>query len=284
MKRNNIKKYLTILTMALLTIGIISGCGHEHTWTEATCIAPKTCSECGETESTALGHSWTEATCTAPKTCSECGETEGTALGHTWTEATCTAPKTCSECGETEGTALGHTWIEATCINPKICNVCEETEGIELGHLWIEATCEEPMFCGRCGLIEGNPLGHLLDETTGRCSRCKRQIAISLDADNYYKYLSIDSKLDGSILRIIITPVAGYEVKFHNVVLMMELILQTKAGGAMYRNTADVRVVVNDWSGAYTESFDLARNGFTINSTTTYSTTFSSITGLLEIK
>ena len=29
---------------------MLTGCGHEHTWSEATCTEPKTCSECGETE------------------------------------------------------------------------------------------------------------------------------------------------------------------------------------------------------------------------------------------
>ncbi|MDO5446001.1 MAG: hypothetical protein Q4F31_10325 [Eubacteriales bacterium] len=51
-------------------------------------------------------HSWTEATCTEPKTCTICGETEGNSLGHQWTEATFKLPKTCTVCGETEGNPL----------------------------------------------------------------------------------------------------------------------------------------------------------------------------------
>ena len=76
-----------------------------------------------------LGHTWEEATCTEPRTCSVCGETEGEALGHTWIEATCLTPKTCSVCGETEGETQGHTWQEATCRDPKTCTVCGATEG-----------------------------------------------------------------------------------------------------------------------------------------------------------
>lgn len=38
-------------------------------------------------------HSWVDATCTAPKTCSVCGATEGEALDHTYVEGKC-------ECGE----------------------------------------------------------------------------------------------------------------------------------------------------------------------------------------
>ena len=79
---------------------------HEHTWQEATCEKPGTCSECGETEGAPLGHAWQEATCTQPKTCTRCGMTEGAPLGHVWQEATRTQPKTCTRCGMTEGGPL----------------------------------------------------------------------------------------------------------------------------------------------------------------------------------
>ena len=139
---------------------LLCACGHEHTWSEATCTTPKTCTECGETEGEVLGHTWVEATCTEPKTCSVCGATEGEALGHTWVEATCIEPKTCSVCGATEGEALGHTWVEATCIEPKTCSVCGATEEDALGHTWVEATCTEPKTCSVCGATEGDALGH----------------------------------------------------------------------------------------------------------------------------
>lgn len=76
-----------------------------------------------------LSHSWQEATCKEPKTCSKCGETEGEALGHTWKDATCTEPKTCSVCQETEGEALEHTLSEATYWEAAVCSVCGETVG-----------------------------------------------------------------------------------------------------------------------------------------------------------
>ena len=50
-------------------------------------------------------HSFSAATCTAPKTCS-CGATQGTANGHNWQNATYTSPKTCTICGITEGKPL----------------------------------------------------------------------------------------------------------------------------------------------------------------------------------
>lgn len=115
------KKYLLMLCLTVLMALLLGACGeseaneaqsakvpknHEHTWTEATCNAPKTCSDCGETEGSALSHSWTEATCSAPKTCKLCGKTEGTATEHDYMPATLEAPKTCKACGATEGAAL----------------------------------------------------------------------------------------------------------------------------------------------------------------------------------
>lgn len=90
-----------------LSLGILlTGCGHEHTWVEATCTEPKTCSECGETEGEPLGHTWVEATCSEPKHCSVCGETEGEPLEHTLTEANYQQPATCKVCGATVGDVL----------------------------------------------------------------------------------------------------------------------------------------------------------------------------------
>ena len=46
-------------------------------------------------EPTQCAHTWKDATCFLPKTCTSCGETEGEALGHTWKDATCIDPKIC---------------------------------------------------------------------------------------------------------------------------------------------------------------------------------------------
>ena len=54
----------------------------------------------------AQNHTWVEATCTTPKTCSVCGTTEGEPLEHNWMEATIEAPRTCTLCGATEGDTL----------------------------------------------------------------------------------------------------------------------------------------------------------------------------------
>ena len=123
------KKLICVCVLAALCLVMLAGCQCEHQFTDADCVTPKTCSECGETEGEALGHSWVEADCLTAKTCSVCKVTEGEALGHSWVDATCAAPKTCSGCGLTEGEALEHTWEEATTEAPKTCSGCGATEG-----------------------------------------------------------------------------------------------------------------------------------------------------------
>ena len=63
-------------------------------------------------------HSFSDATCTSPKTCSECGITEGSELGHNWIDASCVAAMKCARCSETSGSPLGHNFNEG------ICSVC----------------------------------------------------------------------------------------------------------------------------------------------------------------
>jgi len=123
------KNFLTAL-LSNLFIFNLSGCGHQHIWEEATCAAPKTCTECGRTEGETLEHVWEEATCAAPKTCTGCNATEGEALEHTWEEATYVLPKTCSVCNTTEGTSI------PVCVSMKdeTFNSYEEYEYDEAGN------------------------------------------------------------------------------------------------------------------------------------------------------
>ena len=80
-------------------------CRHEYAVTveDATCTAEGkkvyTCTTCGDSYSETIAkiaHSFANATCTTPKTCTSCGLTEGKASGHSHkltstTNATCTA-------------------------------------------------------------------------------------------------------------------------------------------------------------------------------------------------
>ena len=45
------KKYLYLALIVTCLAVLLAGCGCEHEWNEATCIAPKTCKLCDHTES-----------------------------------------------------------------------------------------------------------------------------------------------------------------------------------------------------------------------------------------
>lgn len=126
------KKWMLFVLLTLLCAVLLTGCGHEHEWQEATCTAPRTCAECGETEGEVLMHDWQEATCDTPMTCAVCGATEGMPQEHDWLEATCAAPMTCAACGDTEGEALEHDWLEATYQTAATCAACGEVDGTPL--------------------------------------------------------------------------------------------------------------------------------------------------------
>ncbi|MBQ7896709.1 MAG: Ig-like domain-containing protein, partial [Oscillospiraceae bacterium] len=146
----------------VLSTNVIQALGHSYSEAvtkAATCteggVKTFTCSGCGDsyTETIAvLGHSFSDATCTAPKTCKVCTATEGEPLGHDYAPATCTAPKTCKVCTVTEGEPLGHDYAPATCTTAKTCKVCTATEGEPLGHTAGE-TVTEPATCTVDGSI-----------------------------------------------------------------------------------------------------------------------------------
>jgi len=160
------KKKLMLIPLTLVLLLLLTACGCEHAWLDATCTAPKTCQKCGQTEGEMLPHTWQDPTCIAPKTCSACSATEGEPLGHTWRDATCTEVKTCTVCQETEGEPLGHVWTEASCTNPKTCSVCSVTEGENAPHTWQEATCTAPKTCFVCNVTEGDKAPHTWQEAT----------------------------------------------------------------------------------------------------------------------
>ena len=132
----------------------------EHTYADATCTVPKTCTKCGATSGSALGHNWSGATCTTDNTCTRCGAWGSGALGHDTRDATCTEPERCVRCGTTWGSKLGHNYRSATCTSPKKCRRCGATSGSALGHNFNSPTCYSYATCSRCGTKGASPLGH----------------------------------------------------------------------------------------------------------------------------
>lgn len=122
------KRYLLILLVALLCL---TGCECKHEWTEADCLVPKTCANCGITDGEALGHTFDPATCEAPETCIRCGGVQGEKLEHQWKDAVCEVPQTCALCGMTQGEAPGHTmgkWTVSGETMSRLCKVCNYAE------------------------------------------------------------------------------------------------------------------------------------------------------------
>ena len=136
----------------------------QHSWVDATCVSPKTCSACGITEGEALGHleetlAGKDATCTDSgltdgKKCSVCDETTLAqevipALGHT-EEVIAGEDPSCTETGLTEG---------------KKCSVCYEIiiaqEEIPMVSHTEEVIAGKAATCTEAGLTEGK-----------KCSAC----------------------------------------------------------------------------------------------------------------
>lgn len=138
-----------ILLPIICTFAIsLTSCGHEHVWADATCLAPKTCSECEKTEGEVADHNWIDATCEKAKYCEVCGKTEGEPLDHEWLEPTYTEPKTCALCSLTEGEPLPEPYCVKNNITfenlqdmelPFAAAFSKDGEIVDIDGLWVDA-------------------------------------------------------------------------------------------------------------------------------------------------
>ena len=85
---------LKIFLCLIFSMLLLTGCC-RHQWQEATCMAPKTCARCGETEGKIRAHKWTETDCASAQGCVYCGTLEGIELTHQWRTDT----RICAHCG-----------------------------------------------------------------------------------------------------------------------------------------------------------------------------------------
>ena len=106
-----------------------------HTFANATCTSPKTCSVCGATDGEALGHTPNEddGDCTTAILCKVCTEVTSAGKASHDSEADdgdCTTAITCSECGTVTTEARNeHTGGTATCGAKAVCESCGTAYG-----------------------------------------------------------------------------------------------------------------------------------------------------------
>ena len=160
--KNIFRTLIAIMSFALVLV-VFASCEFpslecEHSWADATCMLPKTCSLCGATDGEALGHdeevlqgkdaTCTEAGLTDGKKCLTCGEIllaqeEIPAKGHT-EEILAGEEPTCTVTGLTEG---------------KKCSVCYEIlvaqEEIPVANHTEEVVEGKAPTCTETGLTEG---------------------------------------------------------------------------------------------------------------------------------
>lgn len=122
------KKFFILLSCTLCLLILFTACKCKHTWNDATCTTPKTCTICSSTEGEPLGHKWTVATCTQSKKCSTCGEIDGEPLGHVFVEATCEKSKYCSVCNYEVGKPAEHSTTDWSTIKAPTCSTLGKAE------------------------------------------------------------------------------------------------------------------------------------------------------------
>ena len=194
------KKALIIILSLLATVIFMNACSKEceHSWSDATCASPQTCSKCSATQGTvndaahdyqggsctqgaictvcnkqeaAPGHVWQSASCLSYQSCQNC-DAKGAYKDHTWLEADCTHPKRCSDCHTTEGEAGGHIYEAGSCDTTRKCTVCKTAQLSATEHTWQEATCKAPKTCSACGKTEGKKLDHVWTLTQTISASC----------------------------------------------------------------------------------------------------------------
>ena len=94
-------------------------------------------------------HTWTDATCTEPKTCSVCYKTEGEALGHTWNEGTVTTDPTCDVVG-----------VKTFACTVDGCDGSKTEDVPVLGHVWGEDSICTREGCGKSNVITEIAVSH----------------------------------------------------------------------------------------------------------------------------
>ncbi len=146
----------------------------SHHWgewsvkTQATCTETGTrerkCFDCGKAETSSIGilsHTWEDATCTEPKTCTVCQATEGATVAHTGGSATCKSKAECSLCGTKYGELAAHTpnLDDGDCTTAITCSICGSVTTNAKSHAFdndLDANCNN-IDCEHTREVENVP-------------------------------------------------------------------------------------------------------------------------------
>ena len=173
--------------MALVLTFSLASCNKscEHVYDDCADIE---CNLCGETRDSM--HSWKDADCVTPKTCTVCQKTDGEALGHEWTTPDvdqCEVQSTCSRCGATEGHNKEHTY-DNEC--DTTCNTCGKARATEHTPNADDGDCTTAITCSVCGDVttagKAQHVAHTDDgdcTTTVTCTECSTVITAAKSHD-----------------------------------------------------------------------------------------------------
>ena len=183
---------LVITAGVVITVAVLGGGKCEHTY-DNTCDA--TCNKCGEER--AIAHTWAEADCTTPKTCTVCAATEGEALGHTpeADDGDCTTAVACSVCGETAISAKTNHIANADdgdCTTAVTCTACSVIITAAKSHdytgAWQQSATQHWHICKNegCEAVDGREEHD--KGADGKCIDCGYTIAPHVHSFTAVKY------------------------------------------------------------------------------------------------
>ena len=180
------KKLITIFIICCLTLALVfsmASCGDnkDNKETQATQDTQSTDNnentESEQNKETTCSHTWVDADCDTPKTCSICGATEGDALGHATEEddGNCLTPIVCPRCNEvlTSGKTqhIAHA-DDGDCTTPIDCTICgtiitSATDGHSAEP--DDHDCTTPTKCVTCEKVLVEAKAHTPAKDDGNC-------------------------------------------------------------------------------------------------------------------
>ena len=191
--------------MALVLTFSLASCNKscEHVYDDCADIE---CNLCGETRDSM--HTWKDADCVTPKTCTVCQKTDGEALGHTAEadDGNCTTDIKCATCGSvvTSGKTqhVAHA-DDGDCTTPVTCTECSSVITAAKSHdfsgAWKKDASGHWHVCANEGCTKTDTKadhtsdGAATEEKAEKCTVCEYVITPELDHTHEYNVPNKDA-------------------------------------------------------------------------------------------